>query len=48
MHDHKLERSVQVGIGRALKDAYARVAEEAVPERFIRLLEALEAKERNE
>jgi hypothetical protein len=43
----KLERLVQIEIGRALRDAYADVAEEPVPERFVRLLEALEAKETN-
>jgi len=46
-HGEKLESSVQVEIGRALRDAYADVAEEPVPARFVRLLEALEAKERN-
>jgi Anti-sigma factor NepR len=30
-----------------LRDVYADVAEEPCPERFVRLLEALEAKERN-
>jgi hypothetical protein len=39
---------VQVEIGRALRDVYAGLAEEPVPERFVKLLKALEAKERNE
>jgi hypothetical protein len=40
-----LDRSVQVQIGRLLRDAFADVAEEPVPERFVALLEALQAKE---
>jgi Anti-sigma factor NepR len=43
----KLTIRSQVEIGRALRDAYADVAEEPVPNRFVRLLEALEAKETN-
>ena len=43
-----LEQSIQLEIGRKLRNGYADVAEEPVPERFVRLLEALEAKERNE
>jgi Anti-sigma factor NepR len=41
-----LDRSVQVQIGRMLRDVFADVAEEQVPERFVTLLEALEAKEK--
>lgn len=41
----RLDRSVQVQIGRLLRDVFADVAEEPVPERFVMLLEALQAKE---
>jgi hypothetical protein len=41
-----LDRSVQVQIGRLLRDVFADVAEEPVPERFVRLLELLEIKEK--
>lgn len=41
-----LDRSVQVQIGRLLRDVFADVAEEPVPERFVKLLDALEAKEK--
>ena len=41
-----LDRSVQVQIGRLLRDVFADVAEEPVPERFVKLIEALEAKEK--
>lgn len=41
-----LDRSVQVQIGRLLRDVFADVAEEPVPERFVKLLEALETKEK--
>lgn len=41
----RLDRSVQVQIGRLLRDAFADVAEEPVPERFVALLEALQSKE---
>jgi hypothetical protein len=41
-----LDRSVQGQIGRMLRDLFADVAEEPVPARFIRLLEALECKEK--
>ena len=41
-----LDRSVQVQIGRMLRDVFADVAEEPVPDRFVKLLEALEAKEK--
>ena len=40
-----LDRSVQGQIGRMLRDVFADVADEAVPERFVKLLEALEFKE---
>jgi Anti-sigma factor NepR len=42
-----LGRSVQVQIGRMLRDVFADVADEPVPDRFIKLLEALEAKEKH-
>lgn len=42
-----LDRSVQVQIGRMLRDVFADVADEPVPERFVRLLEALEVKEKH-
>lgn len=50
-HDHKaprgmLDRSLQAQLGRQLRSIYADIANEPVPERFIRLLEALEAKEK--
>lgn len=41
----RLDRSIQVQIGRLLRDVFADVAEEPVPERFVMLLEALQAKE---
>lgn len=41
-----LDRSVQGQIGRMLRDVFVDVAEEPVPERFVKLLEALEAKEK--
>jgi hypothetical protein len=41
----RLDRSVQVQIGRLLRDVFADVAEEPVPERFVVLLEALQSKE---
>ena len=41
-----LDRAVQGQIGRMLRDIFADVAEEAVPERFVKLLEALEAREK--
>ena len=40
-----LDRSVQAQIGRMLRERYADVAGEPVPERFITLLAELEAKE---
>lgn len=42
-----LDRSVQVQIGRMLRDVFADVADEPVPERFVKLLEALEVKEKH-
>ncbi|HZT50134.1 MAG TPA: NepR family anti-sigma factor [Hyphomicrobiaceae bacterium] len=41
-----LDRSLQAQLGRQLRAIFSDVAEEPVPERFIKLLEALEAKER--
>ncbi len=41
-----LDRAVQVQIGRKLRDVFSDVADEPVPERFVMLLEALEAKEK--
>ena len=37
-----LDRSVQAQIGRMLRDVFSDLAEEPVPERFVKLLEALE------
>jgi hypothetical protein len=49
-HDHRpspgmIDRSLQAQIGRQLRAIFADVAEEPVPDRFIKLLEALEARE---
>ena len=41
-----LDRSVQAQIGRMLRDVFADIAEEPVPERFVKLLEILEAQEK--
>lgn len=41
-----LDRGLQGKIGRMLRDVYSDVAEEPVPERFVLLLEALEAREK--
>jgi hypothetical protein len=41
-----LDRTVQAQIGRLLRDVFAGVAEEPVPDRFIRLLAELESKEK--
>ncbi len=41
-----LDRTVQAQIGRMLRDLFSDAAEEPVPERFARLLEALEAEEK--
>jgi hypothetical protein len=40
-----LDRSLQAQLGRQLRAIYSDVAEEPVPDRFIRLLEELEARE---
>jgi hypothetical protein len=40
-----LDRSLQAQLGRQLRAIFADIASEPVPERFIKLLEALEAKE---
>jgi hypothetical protein len=42
-----LDRSVQVQIGRMLREHFSGVAGESVPERFITLLAELEAKEKS-
>ena len=41
-----LDRTVQAQIGRMLRDVFADVAAEPVPPRFIKLLAALDAKEK--
>ena len=41
-----LDRSIQSQIGRTLRTYFADVANEPIPDRFERLLEALEAKEK--
>jgi hypothetical protein len=41
-----LDRSVQAQIGRLLRDVFAGVAQEPVPDRFITLLAELESKEK--
>jgi hypothetical protein len=41
-----LERSLQAQLGRQLRSIFADVAKEPVPERFIKLLEELEAREK--
>jgi Anti-sigma factor NepR len=41
-----LDRGLQGQIGRMLRDVFADVAHEPVPERFVKLLEALGAKEK--
>lgn len=43
-----LDRSLQAQLGRQLRAIYSDVAEEPVPDRFIRLLEELEASEKSE
>ena len=42
-----LDRSLQAQLGRQLRAIFSDVAQEPVPERFIKLLEALEAREKN-
>lgn len=41
-----LDRTLQGQIGRMLRDVFSDVADEPVPERFVNLLEALAAKEK--
>lgn len=41
-----LDRSLQAQLGRQLRAIFSDIANEPVPERFVRLLEALEAKEK--
>jgi hypothetical protein len=41
-----LDRSLQAQLGRQLRAIFSDVAQEAVPDRFIKLLEALEAREK--
>jgi hypothetical protein len=41
-----LDRSLQGRIGHMLRDIFSDVAEEPVPERFVKLLEALAAREK--
>jgi hypothetical protein len=45
-NDGMLDRSLQAQIGRQLRAIYSDIANEDVPDRFVRLLEALEAKEK--
>ncbi len=50
-HEHHathgmLDRSLQAQIGRQLRAIFADIAEEPVPDRFLELLEALEAREK--
>jgi len=41
-----LDRSLQAQLGRQLRSIFSDIASEPVPERFIKLLEELEAKEK--
>ena len=41
-----LDRSLQAQLGRQLRSIFADVANDPVPERFVKLLEALEAREK--
>jgi hypothetical protein len=41
-----LDHSLQAQLGRQLRAIFSDIAEEPVPERFVKLLEALEAKEK--
>jgi hypothetical protein len=41
-----LDRSLQAQLGRQLRAIFSDVAQEPVPERFVKLLEALEAREK--
>lgn len=43
-----LDRTLQAQLGRQLRSIYSDIASEPVPERFIRLLEELEAKEKRQ
>jgi hypothetical protein len=43
-----LDRSLQAQLGRQLRAIFSDVANEPVPERFVKLLEALEAKEKRQ
>ena len=50
-HDRKpprgmLDRSLQAQLGRQLRSIYSDIASEPVPERFVKLLEELEAREK--
>lgn len=42
-----LDRELQFKIGQMLRDIFSDVAQEPVPERLIKLLEALETRERD-
>jgi hypothetical protein len=51
-HDRKpprglLDRSLQAQLGRQLRSIYSDIASEPVPERFVKLLEELEAREKH-
>lgn len=41
-----LDRTIQGQIGRMLRDVFSDVAKEPVPDRFVKLLEALQAREK--
>jgi len=41
-----LDRSLQAQLGRQLRAIFSDIAQEPVPERFVKLLEALEAREK--
>ncbi len=41
-----LDRSIHAQIGRMLRDLFSDAAQEPVPERFVRLLEAMQAEEK--
>jgi hypothetical protein len=43
-----LDRTLQAQLGRQLRSIYADIASEPVPERFIKLLEELEAEEKRQ
>jgi hypothetical protein len=43
-----LERTLQAQLGRQLRSIYADIASEPVPERFIKLLQELEAREKRQ